>query len=281
MTGTGGPTDAKLIYSFYVPRDPSGADGTQTPDLPSGGFTPSPNTATASGNWTPLDPRDPTTTATGTSNTVTLTEKSLAIQKGVTDVNGNPTNAVAVGDDLQYTLNFQVSDFFAFENLIATDLFSDGQHLDAGFTPILTVTDHGVTHTINLTSGLTYFLAPQSGTDGSDLLTFDVSQALIDAGFSGQLLGGSIPAGGTGGAEPSANPAFGSTPPRRSPSAPPSSKSSTFSNPTPARISSRPATSSATKRPSPATFSTMPTWRIRIPPAAITAPPRSASARVG
>ena len=111
VTGTGGPTDAKVIFTFYVPRDPSGTDGTQTPDLPSGGFTPSPNTATANGHWTPIDPRDPAIIATATSNTVTLTEKSIAIQKSVTDVEGNPTNAVAVGDDLQYALNFQISDF--------------------------------------------------------------------------------------------------------------------------------------------------------------------------
>ena len=54
LVGTGGPTDAKLVYNFFVPRDPSGSDGTNTPDLPSGGFTPSPNTATGSGSWTPL-----------------------------------------------------------------------------------------------------------------------------------------------------------------------------------------------------------------------------------
>jgi uncharacterized repeat protein (TIGR01451 family) len=211
VVGTGGTTDAKLLYSFYVPRDPSGTDTTQTPDLPSGGFTPSPNSATGSGTWTPIDPRDATTAVSNTSNTVTLTEKSIAIQKGVADVNGNPTNAVAVGDDLQYTLNFQVSDYFAFQNLVATDLFSDGQNFDAGFTPTLTVTEHGVTHSVNFSAGGTYVLGAQSSADGSDLLTFDVSQALIDGGFSGQLLGGSIPAGGTGGAEPNKMPSFGAT----------------------------------------------------------------------
>ena len=193
-----------------MPRDPNGQDGTQTPDLPSGGFTPSPNTASASGNWTPIDPRDPKVVATGTSNTVTLTEKSIAIQKDVTDVQGNPNNAVAVGDQLQYALNFQVSDYFAFDQLVATDLFSDGQHFDVGFTPQLTFTRDGVTHTITFGSDA-YSLAPQGATDGSDLVTFNISQALEDAGYGDMLLGGSIPDGGTGGAEPNPNPSFGPT----------------------------------------------------------------------
>ena len=161
VTGTGGPTDAKLIYTFYVPRDPNGLDGTQTPALTTGGFTPSPNTATGAGNWTPIDPRDPAVVATGTSNTVTLTEKSIAIQKSVADVQGNPTDAVAVGDQLRYSLNFQISDFFAFNQLVATDLFSDGQHFDAGFTPQLTFTRDGATHTLTFGTDA-YTLAPQS-----------------------------------------------------------------------------------------------------------------------
>jgi uncharacterized repeat protein (TIGR01451 family)/fimbrial isopeptide formation D2 family protein len=210
ITGTGGPTDAKLVFDFYVPRDPNHLDGTTTPDLPTGGFTPTTNAATASGRWTPLDPRDAATNVSATSSSVLVTEKSIAIQKGVTDVQGNAANAVEVGDHLQYSLNFQVSDFFAFTDLVATDLFSDGQHFDAAFSPQLTFTRNGVTRTITIPPDA-FVLSPQSAADGSDLLTFDISKALTENGYSPDLLGGSIPNGGTGGAIPNAMPSLGPT----------------------------------------------------------------------
>lgn len=45
------------------------------------------------------------------------------------------------GDTLEYTLAFQVSDFFSFDQLVIADSFSDGQLWHSGFTPTLSVAE--------------------------------------------------------------------------------------------------------------------------------------------
>ena len=63
-----------------------------------------------------------------TTNDHTLTDKSIAIQKGVAVVNDTGVTGPTPGDTLEYTLSFQVSDFFAFQGVVITDTISDGQH---------------------------------------------------------------------------------------------------------------------------------------------------------
>ena len=87
---------------------------------------------------------------------------SLAVQV----VNDVGTPGPSRGDTLQYTINFQVSDF-ALENphQKSTDLLSDGQSFDAAFTPTIDFTQHGV---------------PLSGAFPAD--TFSVSQDTVTTG---------------------------------------------------------------------------------------------------
>ncbi len=40
---------------------------------------------------------------------------------------------------LEYTLTFEVSDYFAFDDVVITDTFSDGQRLDQTFTPTIEI----------------------------------------------------------------------------------------------------------------------------------------------
>lgn len=63
--------------------------------------------------------------------------KSIAIQKSVAVVTDTGAAGVSPGDVLEYTLKFQVSDYFAVGDLDLTDILSDGQRLDVSFVPKL------------------------------------------------------------------------------------------------------------------------------------------------
>ena len=122
-----------------------------------------------------------------------LVAKSIATQKIVSG-SGLP------GSLLTYTINFQVSDYFAFSNLVLTDLLGDGQVLEG--TPTLSVDDgHGAGG--GSTSGsfdtTNYWVTKdKADTNFKDEITFRVSDELADRGFStdGRLLGGLVPDGG-------------------------------------------------------------------------------------
>ena len=132
--------DARFEFDFYIPRDNTAAAAT----VPQGtNSTLATNTSNASANWTPLDPRDPTQLnigpAASLSNfTHTLEQQSLAVQKSVTQVTIAAPNTPATGplqpgqSLLRYVIDFQVSDYFALDNVNLQDLLGDGQRLYLG-----------------------------------------------------------------------------------------------------------------------------------------------------
>ena len=153
VTGGAG-ADASLEFEFFVPRlDAASArvlDAASADDRLLG------NQAYTYGDWTPLDTRDGATrvadqaavNGTWPSQTVTpdgdpehvLEAQANAIQKSASDLNGG---SLKPGDVVEYTLQFQISDYFAFQNIVIEDSFSDGQRLDGTFAPTLSVTEHG------------------------------------------------------------------------------------------------------------------------------------------
>ncbi len=68
-----------------------------------------------------------------------LDDKSIAVQKGVSIVNDTGATRAMPRDTLEYTINLQVSDYFAFQGVYLDDVFSDGQHFDPSFAPALSV----------------------------------------------------------------------------------------------------------------------------------------------
>jgi uncharacterized repeat protein (TIGR01451 family) len=76
---------------------------------------------------------------------------------------------------LQYRLDFQISDYFAFDNAIVPDTISDGQDYDVGSAQ-LSYTQDGVTQTAALTPTVT--VQP----DGTTRVVFDVAAALASFG---------------------------------------------------------------------------------------------------
>ncbi len=200
-----------MTFEYYIPLRDSGGSSVINPS--SGDDAPSCNNASSGGNWTPLDPRD--TGGTFTQNPAgcehTLTDKSIAIHKSVSVVGGgNP----APGKYLEYTLDFQVSDFFAFQNVVVTDVISDGQHFDPAFVPTLQI--NGNTYTLGATgfNAANYDVAchytgggseceTNTGPfDGTTTLVFRVSDEIIARGQDGRLIGGCVPTTGTGGGDP-------------------------------------------------------------------------------
>jgi LPXTG-site transpeptidase (sortase) family protein len=210
VTGGAGASDATATFSFFVPRDD--AAGARVLDPSTGAAVTSCNNAQTSGSWTPADPRDAVQTVSidppGCEHT--LTDRALAVQKSVANI----TDAVnSPGDVMDYTLAFQVSDFFAFDRVDISDILSDGQHFDPGFTPTLQVNGNGYVlaaagfapanytvdeSNIDLTDGPPAPPPENPATNGSTILTFRISDELVARGQNERLIGGCVnPAGGT------------------------------------------------------------------------------------
>lgn len=160
------------------------------------------------------------------SESTSFVAKSLAIQ--VTD--DAPGGNIVPGQVLGYSINFQVSDYYALNQLNIADLIGDGITLltqsDAGYaTPALSLTTAGATHTYsfgdasnNVEKTINGQSVAESGSNGSNwsysrddtgstsnpgatALTFDVGQLveanLGGAAFAGVLQGGAV--NGSGG----------------------------------------------------------------------------------
>jgi uncharacterized repeat protein (TIGR01451 family)/fimbrial isopeptide formation D2 family protein len=211
VTGGPGAADASLLFTYYVDRAVSG-----TPIIPpgTGAQNTSENSADTSGAWTPIDPRDrippPTATADCGTPCVTVEDQSIVVQKSVsneTDTNNSP------GDILEYTLEFQISDFFGFQNINLTDVFTDGQryYTDATYKTTLTLNGNPATQNlaavdmdvdhVDIACEYTGASAPSADCDtapgvdeGKTTVVFNLSEELA-ARFplnSGQLLGGCV-----------------------------------------------------------------------------------------
>jgi uncharacterized repeat protein (TIGR01451 family)/fimbrial isopeptide formation D2 family protein len=158
----------------------------------------------------PVDTRDASgpATAGGVGPEHTLTPKSIAIQKGVSIAIDSGATGTSPGDTLEYTLEVQISDFFAFQSLVATDVFSDGQRWDATFTPTLSVTEHGSTSSGVFDAANVSIIEHFTGgaavppVDGTTEVVFAISDELVTRGLDGRVPGGCVPAGGTGSGNP-------------------------------------------------------------------------------
>ncbi|MFQ3633603.1 isopeptide-forming domain-containing fimbrial protein, partial [Roseiflexus sp.] len=246
--------DASFEFEFYIPRDTSAA----TPVVPQGtDSTFANNTGSSSAAWTPIDTRDTSTPITITlpPNAHTLQQHSLATQKSVTPVNRTtlaPTGGSIIPGQtlLRYDIDFQVSDYFAVQNVFLEDIISDGQRLFVRTTgsstvPTLQVENAYVTGAsptrVNIAtapfggvgvieyqerfttrstplsdptsppSGSVFVIQPPAPSiSGTTYVRFNISQELIARGVSGRLVGGDIP--NAGGAPQNNNPPlFGPT----------------------------------------------------------------------
>ncbi|MFK7738055.1 MAG: beta strand repeat-containing protein [Pirellulaceae bacterium] len=207
VVGTAADVDASLLFTYIIPfRD---ADSVEVIDPSSGDDAISQNEAFASGQWTPLDtPRDSAVIATADPAGFEhiLTPKSIATQKSVVISNNQGGADFSAGDTLLYTIDFQVSDFFAFENVFLLDTLSDGQRFNTSAPPTLTLTEHGSTSSGNIDAANIIVTDNFSGAglqDGTQQIQFNISNELVTRTLGGQIHGGLVPTSGTGGGDPS------------------------------------------------------------------------------
>ncbi|MET0261892.1 MAG: isopeptide-forming domain-containing fimbrial protein, partial [Rariglobus sp.] len=202
IVGTAGAQDAWIDVQFYVPR--LDAANASVLNQATGAFQTIENQAYGYANWTPQDPRDATLRVglnvaldgsgnpdLGTLGTVenTFVAKSLAVQKGVVISTDTGATGATPGDILTYTIDFQISDYYAFGSVVITDVFSDGQVL-TGFTPTLQI--NGNTFTLSA-AAMTNYTTSYNAATGQTTVTFDISAELIARGRAdGNLLGGGI-----------------------------------------------------------------------------------------
>ncbi|MFM0723404.1 VCBS domain-containing protein [Paraburkholderia strydomiana] len=177
---------ADTVLSFYVPQ--ADASGANVIDPTTGApVTIAFGTASGSGQWVPLDPRDltPPNTSVAFSGTAdgtgtTFVAKVATLEKQVAEQTDTGTAGVTPGDTLGYTLNVDLSDYFAMGKtqlgagqFVVTDQLGDGQTLTG--TPTITYNQDGVAHTVALVYSSTV------NADGTTTLTFDVGASIAAA----------------------------------------------------------------------------------------------------
>jgi len=197
-----GPGPITATYRVFVPKD--NALNNPVIDPNSGDTNTSTNSATASGNWVPIDTRDIGGSFTTAPQSQILSDKSLAIQKSHVIAVDNSAPSYTPQDVIEYTLNVQVSDFFAFQNVNIEDIISDGQHFDTSFTPTLsyngqTVSSSGVFNSSNFSfiDRWTGSANPVPPINGTSTANFNITGELISRSFDGKLIGGCVPTTGT------------------------------------------------------------------------------------
>ena len=202
VTGTAGTQDASLVFSYFVPR--VNAAAAPVINAATGDDATSVNDARSQGSWTPIDGRDGPATVVSdvTANDHTLSPKSLAIQKGVAVAIDTGAAGPTPGDTMEYTLSVQVSDYFAVQNLRVTDVISDGLRRDGSFVPTLTVAEHSGGASAPAPMNAANFAFVVSGATGDTTATFQIGAEQLTRGLDARLIGGCVPAGGTGGPAP-------------------------------------------------------------------------------
>ncbi len=201
---------AHILVSFFIPE--FDANGTPVLDPATGASAIAQNTATALGDWTPVDTRDPggpdNAIANGPScpgDCVPLHEldiRSMAVQKLVEIWIESGAPGYSPGDVLKYTLEFQISDYFTFGDLVLTDVLTDGQRFDnvgGDLPPVFSVSDwnNPTPLTGSFVTGNDLIITDPSAPTGDTTLAFNISTAMTNAGAADGILQGGE-AGATG-----------------------------------------------------------------------------------
>lgn len=203
--GTLGESDITVSFDFYVHEND--ADGNPIIDPMTGAPTMTQNLAQATYDWTPIDVRDTPVTDQVVVDPLDgadqkLTNKSIAVQKEVSvAIDNNPTvNGTAPGDVLEYRIEFQISDYFDFNNVVVSDLLSDGQSFDGTYVPQLELMgNNGNPVALSDFDAANYSSAVQGTAPyGTDIM-FDVSGELGTRGLSTTVFGNDGLAPGTTG----------------------------------------------------------------------------------
>ncbi|HQZ21757.1 MAG TPA: SdrD B-like domain-containing protein, partial [Thermoflexales bacterium] len=197
---------ASVIFQYFIPLTAS--TGSNVLPVGSGADATSTDTLNASGSWKPIDTRDSVSIAVSNPATHTLTDQALVLQKSAQVITDTNATGATPGDTVEYTLNFQVSDFVTLNNLVISDTLQDGMRFVPG-SAVWTFAERGATQVV------TYTAFPSSNTtqdnttacgvsflpSGATTLNFYISDALSSTlGLAGSIAQGGYAISPTAGA---------------------------------------------------------------------------------
>ncbi len=160
--------------------------------------------------WTPADgsPEQELSGEVGV-GTASTSDQPIILGKGSAIAVDNGLAGYTPGDVISFSLTFEISDYYGFDNLSLVDVLPDGLHFDHTYIPSLSITRDGVTNTYpfdptnvevecNYTGGAKTECDQPTGPGGpgQTTITFDIDQELVDQGVSSQVLGDLVSDGG-------------------------------------------------------------------------------------
>lgn len=189
MTGVDG-ADASFKINFVVPQHDANGEHIVSPVTGAGDVSVFTNNATA--DWTTQSesgPNELVVREVQATTTDQISDQAIAVQQSVRIVESQGSLMLSVGDVLEYTLQFQVSDYVAVQDLLLNMVVPDGQTYLGSETTEFTISGveidrvGGAMQTDNavLERGLRA---------GEEHILFDISNEIQNRGGSESLAGG-------------------------------------------------------------------------------------------
>jgi uncharacterized repeat protein (TIGR01451 family) len=189
LSGTTTTTIALTVPYRGDDTNPIIAPGSQT-----GSFT---NTVAVTGDWTPVDPRDPA--PAGNVDVTGIATQTVRVTD--TRLTRSPSGALTPGQAITFTATSAVSDHYAIDGTTKTLTIGDGWRVTFTTPPTVTVTAHGTTVTGALAPGEWTSTVDVGGT-GDQTITADIDTLLARLGAPEVVRGGCFAPTPTGGSDP-------------------------------------------------------------------------------
>lgn len=180
VTGWPWTVDVSMIVEYYVPEYDALGDDIIDPNTWDDELAT--NVWIWSWNWKPID-LDDTQWVVFDSDTTSNSIQSIAVQKTAI-ISWWVSVPWAI---VEYTLDFQISDYFTFDDIVITDVLSDGLRHDSVQVPMFTVSDSFGSYVWSFTLNDTYIYDTSDVwndtntiTSGTVSLVFNISEAITE-----------------------------------------------------------------------------------------------------
>ncbi len=117
VTGTGAANDLSISFEAYVPEIDA---------IPANILDPNTGSSETIGNSVGVTGLYLLAPVAANSSTVNLSARSVAVQKSRAIAVNVGNGGFTPGDTIEFTINFQVSDYFTLNQLVIEDLLGDG-----------------------------------------------------------------------------------------------------------------------------------------------------------
>ncbi len=186
VIGVAGDGDIVITLTAYAPETDAVGDEIIDPDNPQTAIATNDATVEATYDGSPVD----VVTGGALEDSIDVAIRPYTVLKSVSvEGGGNPIP----GKYLRFQIDIDVSDYESFQNAVLNDVLSDGLTFDMTddgtieHVPVLKVDMNGETFFVDL-STIDEVAAIIQG-DYTQALTFQISQALINSGYNGDLVG--------------------------------------------------------------------------------------------